>query len=166
MNKYLFSQSNCMTAWKFNNSNKDSFISWRRKKDRNKKRMLTFAMTLTFKCTKLSAQLVVHGNVPLFMVMYHCTKFGCQRFTSSEDIRIKVFPDNLNPCCDLDFEDSNPMLLLDTPICDDNWYIYTNIPSKVVAKVWRCGMNIISFRSGTILSVWLRPWKQRANLFA
>ena len=51
------------------------------------------------------------------MMMYHPTKFGCNRISSSEDTIESYF--DMNPCCDLDPENSKSVFLRDTLAHDD-----------------------------------------------
>ena len=53
-----------------------------------------------------------------FMMMLQHTKFGNERFSSSEHI-IQTFSDILNLHCDLDLEHSNPVFSQDTQTYND-----------------------------------------------
>ena len=52
------------------------------------------------------------------MTVYHCTKFGCIRFSSSEDT-VQILLGNFNPHCDLDFEHKIQYFHIDSCVSDD-----------------------------------------------
>ena len=47
-------------------------------------------------------------------MMYHLTKFGCKKISSSADIVETVISDYISPHCDLELEDSKPIVSHDT----------------------------------------------------
>ena len=51
------------------------------------------------------------------MMLYYQTKFGCKQTSSLKEIEIVNF-DYISPCCDLDIQDSGPVILHDSLACD------------------------------------------------
>ena len=59
--------------------------------------------------------------------------------SSSEDISSgQLFPDDLNPYCDFDIEDSNPKLAQNTPTCDDTPFIPNLVANgSNIQEIWK-----------------------------
>ena len=71
--------------------------------------ILNFAVTLT-----LNAVIpFFHWTLRLVMLCYQ-TKFGCKPTRSLQDTTEIIIFDYINPCCDLDIEQSEPFFLHDT----------------------------------------------------
>ena len=86
------------------------------------------------------------------VMVYHYTTFGCKRFTSSGDMEVSYFFENLTPHCDLDLEDRNPTFCMTLRVMMMNkpyqvsWikvkWLRSYRPDKYYLRIWTISVTL------------------------